>query len=315
MRTLAAERELADAGVLVAALELAGVVQEEDEATYRAAYDEAQQAGVDPRRLSEAEEILSRLSLPHHSQAAGAAPEPDSFDFLQMSAAGAEGVASEATEDRPVFPPMPPSAPVIVAVSESEAKRRKAELGDAGEVKDEAAAEGGVEALRKWSLRMIEVSLLQCRKRKAVEMEDFDLAHRLKQREPAATLRLTAARQSCLACKDAPAASEEADTEERKRLRNQEEEELQTVKRQKQEAVELEDYARASELRRRELELERRKRGDDSQAAAAALQMLGDSPPEVLIHHFDPGVAECAQGAGSEVWEAVSADLQAAAAV
>ncbi|CAE7257335.1 UPL6 [Symbiodinium sp. KB8] len=301
--------------VLVAALELAGVVQEEDEATYRAAYDEAQQAGVDPRRLSEAEEILSRLSLPHHSQAAGAAPEPDSFDFLQMSAAGAEGVASEATEDKAVFPPMPPSAPVIVAVSESEAKRRKAELGDAGEVKDEAAAEGGVEALRKWSLRMIEVSLLQCRKRKAVEMEDFDLAHRLKQREPAATLRLTAARQSCLACKDAPAASEEADTEERKRLRNQEEEELQTVKRQKQEAVELEDYARASELRRRELELERRKRGDDSQAAAAALQMLGDSPPEVLIHHFDPGVAECAQGAGSEVWEAVSADLQAAAAV
>jgi len=232
-----------------------------------------------------------------------------------MSAAGAEGVASEATEGKPVFPPMPPSAPVIVAVSESEAKRRKAELGDAGEVKDEAAAEGGVEALRKWSLRMIEVSLLQCRKRKAVEMEDFDLAHRLKQREPAATLRLTAARQSCLACKDAPAASEEADTEERKRLRNQEEEELQTVKRQKQEAVELEDYARASELRRRELELERRKRGDDSQAAAAALQMLGDSPPEVLIHHFDPGVAECAQGAGSEVWEAVSADLQAAAAV
>eukprot|EP00439_Symbiodinium_sp_Y106_P064287 s323_g10.t1 len=296
----------------------------EDEATYRAAYDEAQQAGVDPRRLSEAEEILSRLSLPGlpQAQATGAAPEPDSFDFLQMST---EGVASEATEEKPVFPPMPPSAPVIVAVSESEAKRRKAELGDAGEVKDEAAAEGGVEALRKWigprgssrkvSLRMIEVALLQCRKRKAVEMEDFDLAHRLKQREPAATLRLTAARQSCLACKDAPAANEEADTEERKRLRNQEEEELQTVKRQKQEAVELEDYARASELRRRELELERRKRGDDSQAAAAALQMLGDSPPEVLLHHFDPGVAECAQGAGSDVWEAVSADLQAAAAV
>ena len=121
----------------------------------------------------------------------------------------------------------------------------------------------------------------------AVEMEDFDLAHRLKQpwpqqrlgndqsrvpnraanfsypacrREPAATLRLTAARQSCLAsssatpfCQDVatslalhrlarmrrPLAKRrsgtharrvglgpvaEADTEERKRLRNQEEE-------------------------------------------------------------------------------------------
>ena len=24
----------------------------------------------------------------------------------------------------------------------------------------------------------------------------------------------------------------------------------------------------------------------------------------MLLHHFDPGVAECAQGAGSDVWEA-----------
>ncbi|CAE7330384.1 UPL6 [Symbiodinium natans] len=287
--------------VLVAALDLAGVAQEEDEATFRAAYEEAKEAGVDNRRLVEAEEILARL---RPAQADGT----PGYDFPS-----APDVTSSALQEvKPIFPPLPP---VFVAVTESEAKRRKAELGDAGEVKEEAV-EDGVEALRKWSLRMIEVSLLQCRKRKAVELEDFDLAHRLKQREPAATLRLTAARQTCLACKDAPAAANDgADTEERKRLRSQEEEELRSVKRQKQEAVEVEDYARASELRRRELELERRQRGDDSQAAAAALQLLGESAPEVLIRHFDPGVAECAQGAGSDIWEAVSADLQAAAAV
>ncbi|CAK9102760.1 unnamed protein product [Durusdinium trenchii] len=42
--------------VLVAALELAGVAQEEDAATYRAAYEEAKEAGVDERKLSEAED-------------------------------------------------------------------------------------------------------------------------------------------------------------------------------------------------------------------------------------------------------------------
>ena len=68
---------------------------------------------MDPRRLSEAEEILSRLSLPGLPQAqagcdhfakamqgtpgpeaTGAAPEPDSFDFLQMSTASASAVDS-----------------------------------------------------------------------------------------------------------------------------------------------------------------------------------------------------------------------------
>jgi len=318
LRTFAAERELKDAGVLLVALQLAGVTQEEDAATYRAAYEEAREAGVDMAKLAEAEEILHRLHEPTQSEM-DAAYFSSTFDSLVKQPACSlellplNAPQEEATEMVPqaTFPPLPP----IVAVLETDAKRRKAELGL--DVKEEAGAEDPAETMRKWSLRMIEVAVLQCRKRKAVELEDFDLAHRLKQREPAATLRLTAARRNCLATKT-PVIKEETGTEasqeDRKRLRSPEEEELQVVKRQKAEAVEKEDFARASELRRRELELERRQRGDDAEAAAAALQLLTATSPEELLTNFDPGVAECAAGAGQEVWEAVSADLQVAAA-
>jgi len=229
---------------------------------------------------------------------------------LELKVEGTDPSASAPTH---AFPPLPP----IVAVAETEAKRRKAEFNQ-GNIKEEPV-EDPAEAMHKWSMRMIELALLQCRKRKAVELEDFDLAHRLKQREPAATLRLTAARRACLASKT-PATKEEvpnteAEQEDRKRLRNSEDEELQAVKRQKQEAVEKEDFARASELRRRELELERRQRGDDSEAAAAALQLLSTSSPEDLLKSFDPGVADFfSAGAGEDIWEAVSADLKVAAA-
>ncbi|CAJ1351777.1 unnamed protein product [Effrenium voratum] len=289
--------------VLVAALELAGVAQEEDAATYRAAYEEARDAGVDRQRLAEAEEMLQRLDQPSKVEA-DAAWLNGNFPSLVLGMP--DGITvGDSDASAPVFPPLPP---VCMAVTETEGKRRKAEM-PGTEVKEEP--EDGPDALRKWSLRMIEVALLQCRKKKAAEMEDFDLAHRLKQREPAATLRLTAARRACLACKDVPAGEA---AEDRKRQRSpEEEEELQSVKRQKQDAVEEEDFARASELRRRELELERRLRGDDARAAAAALQLLSESSPEDLICNFDPGVAECASGTGPEVWEAVLADLRAAA--
>lgn len=316
LRTLTAERELADAGVLVAALEMAGVAQEEDAATYRAAYEEAREAGVDESKLAEAEDILHRLHEPTQMEM-DAAYFNQTFGSLVLQPASlelkVEGTDPSASAETHAFPPLPP----IVAVAETEAKRRKAEFNQ-GNIKEEPV-EDPAEAMHKWSMRMIELALLQCRKRKAVELEDFDLAHRLKQREPAATLRLTAARRACLASKT-PATKEEipnteAEQEDRKRLRNSEDEELQAVKRQKQEAVEKEDFARASELRRRELELERRQRGDDSEAAAAALQLLSSSSPEDLLRSFDPGVADFfSAGAGEDIWEAVSADLKVAAA-
>eukprot|EP00435_Cladocopium_sp_Y103_P056850 s608_g19.t1 len=218
--------------VLVAALEMAGVAQEEDAATYRAAYEEAREAGVDESKLAEAEafpqswEILHRLHEPTQMEM-DAAYFNQTFDSLVLQPVSlelkVEGTDPSASAETHAFPPLPP----IVAVAETEAKRRKAEFNQ-GNIKEEPV-EDPAEAMHKWSMRMIELALLQCRKRKAVELEDFDLAHRLKQREPAATLRLTAARRACLASKT-PATKEEipnteAEQADRKRLRNSEDEE------------------------------------------------------------------------------------------
>lgn len=277
LRTMSAARELADAGVLIGALERAGVVQAEDVATYKAAYDEANAAGVERHKLSEAEAILRRV----------------------------DGVNEEAAA--PAFPPEPPSSlPVAAAASEPEAKRRKVEV-SAADAKKELGEET---PMQRWSICMIEVSLLQCRKRKAVEDEDFDLAHSLKKLEAAASERLAAAREQAVSS-GSTGADEEADESKRKRLKV--DEELQDIKRAKKQAVENEDYGKASELRRREQELEKSQRGDDATASTAAAELLKKFGPDGLATVFDPSVAECAASAGPIVWEAVGTDLQGAA--
>eukprot|EP00930_Biecheleria_cincta_P039257 TRINITY_DN27000_c0_g1_i1.p1 TRINITY_DN27000_c0_g1~~TRINITY_DN27000_c0_g1_i1.p1 ORF type:complete len:1619 (-),score=376.47 TRINITY_DN27000_c0_g1_i1:52-4908(-) len=278
LRTMSAARELADAGVLIGALERAGVVQAEDVATYKAAYEEAKAAGVERHKLSEAEAILRRV----------------------------DGVKEEA----PAFPPEPPSSlPVAAAASEPEAKRRKVELPPV-DVKKELGEET---PMQRWSICMIEVALLQCRKRKAVEDEDFDLAHSLKKHEAAASERLAAAREQAVSSGSAGASGGAEEGEESKRKRQKVDEELQEIKRAKKEAVENENYSKASELRRREQELEKSQRGDDATAATAAVELLKKFGPVGLAAVFEASVAACAAGAGTDVWEAVGADLQVAA--
>ncbi|CAE8615018.1 unnamed protein product, partial [Polarella glacialis] len=284
LRTLAAGRELADAGVLVAALELAGVAEEEDEATYRAAYQEAVEAGVDRRILSEAEAMLKSLKTAEEA-ATSHPPAPtavkqeeaaEAFPPLPPSQAAAAGTASKIMlqSTSKARPPLPPLLQAV-AVGSADAKRRKIELPDQPADADSVA---GSDALRQWSIRMVEVAMLQCRKRKAVDLEDFDLAQRLKQREPAASLRLAAARHQAITSPQSDATSagpaNSVSKDDAKRRRALEGEELDIVKRQKREAVDREDYSLAGELRRRELELERRQRGEDARAAAAALELL-----------------------------------------
>ena len=65
--------------------------------------------------------------------------------------------------------------------------------------KTSSGAPGSAEKLHQWSLCLFELTLLQCRKRKAVEQEDFDFAHAIKRREVSAGSRLADARQSFLA--------------------------------------------------------------------------------------------------------------------
>lgn len=86
--------------------------------------------------------------------------------------------------------------------------------------------------------------------------------------------------------------------------------ELELVRRQKREAVEKEDYDLASELRQKELQLERQGQSEAALVASAGLRLLAGSSPEALLRSFAPKVAESAAKAGPELWEDVTADLR-----
>lgn len=197
------------------------------------------------------------------------------------------------------------------------------------------------EASPEWSLCRLEMAMLRCCKRKAVEAEDFDLAHEVKMREADVSARLEAARQRFLSshsdghgpsahlaelgCRKRQAAAEE-DFELCAELQKQQQEleqrhrevqpaqELERVRARKREAVEQENFELADDLKRQESELERHlSRQQGFQVEEAALALLAEAGPEALLLCCDPGVAGFAVGAGPDFWQGVAADLQRAA--
>lgn len=158
------------------------------------------------------------------------------------------------------------------------------------------------EALLQWSLCMIRSSLLRCRKRRAIEEEDFDLAQRVKAQEPAAAARLAAASSAC----GGPGRPEEAQRQ------------LDRARACKRKAVEEEDYELASKLRRHELELEgrlsQRAAATSGRAAEAALRLVEFTEPAALLRACGAGEGDVAAGGGPELWQDLAADLQAMAA-
>eukprot|EP00931_Biecheleriopsis_adriatica_P117984 TRINITY_DN93454_c0_g1_i1.p1 TRINITY_DN93454_c0_g1~~TRINITY_DN93454_c0_g1_i1.p1 ORF type:complete len:535 (-),score=182.81 TRINITY_DN93454_c0_g1_i1:51-1622(-) len=270
LRTLAAGNELSSAAELLSSLQEAGAVDEEAEAAFAAAVREAASAGVDSSLVAESEAWLDRLSAARAKEAA----------LLQRKA------AAPASEDA------------------QPSKRQKTSEASESAPSDSAGGEDGA-LQREWALRLVESTVLRCRKLKAVEQEDFDLALELKQQEPAVASRLEAARSACQAASQPSGDSRAADKEA-----------LELVRRQKQEAVEQEDYDRAAELKEKELELERHGQGGgdgDVCVASAALRLLASSSPEALLSSFDSSLALSAETAGPELWEAVTSELRSAA--
>eukprot|EP00747_Dinoflagellata_sp_TGD_P067906 gnl/TRDRNA2_/TRDRNA2_155491_c1_seq3.p1 gnl/TRDRNA2_/TRDRNA2_155491_c1~~gnl/TRDRNA2_/TRDRNA2_155491_c1_seq3.p1 ORF type:complete len:219 (+),score=79.63 gnl/TRDRNA2_/TRDRNA2_155491_c1_seq3:188-844(+) len=111
---------------------------------------------------------------------------------------------------------------------------------------------------------MLEMTVLNCRKRKAAEMEDFDLAHNVKQHEAAAGKRLAAAKNRFLhtatgAANGTGTVGGDDDLAVK----------LQELEQRKRKAVEDEDFDLAAELKGKQRELEEQKRRRTEQQACS----------------------------------------------
>jgi len=393
-----------------AAKDLAAATVDDDPGTLRRALQRAAESDLQGDAVEEAERALSRLTAA--GELAEACEGADEDALARAIAQAVElGVPRFAIEEgeralTALFTASLPLPAVAAGVEEwrEDTEKTKEALSDsssqhcaavppAGVVEEESGEQNGAmdavpeeadseeqEALQQWSLCILESAFISCRKRKAVELEDFDLAHEVKMIEPGVGARLRAVRRRVLDGRgpmheeeQATLVSQLAELERRKRRAIEEEdfdlaaelkseqlelerqhpaatptpaparaEELERVQAAKLLAVEEEDYGLAAELKRREEQLllaastgsgggrrppgsdrgseEREDEASQDPAAAAAAQdravkaarrLLADMGPEVVLLTLDPAVAECAAGAGPEIWDAVAADLKA----
>jgi len=272
------EAELVASVELVAALEMAGSVADEDKATLRRALAEAKAAGVGVATVAEAEAVLRRLEPGRRLGSGFEADDSQAAKRRRLQG----GVASAAGAGAGTAVPGSTASP----------------------------------SLRRWAVCLVEAAVLKRRKQEAVENEDFDLALEVKRREADVAKRLEQARQSCQAQSGGgsggapdPALVAELEGLKAQKAQAVEQEDFAL-------AAELRKRERAVEQQLQSGQGSSTGGGGGAEEAEVfqeVLRLLEVEGMQVWLAEADPGVTACVQDAIPALWRAVASDLGASA--